>query len=404
MSATTPSDKHRALTVGKGKSRTPSDTPKSSQDADDLPQLEIEWIHGEPDPVDDDIVDENVTDTNSAEARARRRREKMRNRSAAEKLSDNLTVISAVTAGVLVSAVKFAASAMTGSMAMFSEGIHSLVDAVNDSLLLFGNRMAMREPDVKHPFGYGPLVFFYSFVVALVIFVAGGCFTIYQGIQGVMAGGHIIENPIINYIVLAVGMVLEGISLSIAIRTVNKSRGDSGIVEYIRDSKSPTNITVFLEDSAAVLGMAVAFAGIYLSEALEMPVIDAWASIIIGAIMAFIAVVLLRETRGLLIGEGLDPDEILDIVFIAESDPAVIKCGRVLSLYMGPEDLLINLDVTFDDEIDEGDVLQAIDRIEAEIIDEYPQTTRIFIEVESLNQVYRQRRDRKLAFEAEEEE
>ncbi len=351
-----------------------------------------------------DAKNANLNDTNSAEARSRRRREKQANITASEKLKSNATVVVAVIAGVITSLVKFVAASITGSSAMFSEGIHSMVDAINDSLLLVGNKMSQRKPDVTHPFGYGPEVYFYSHTVALVIFVLGGGFAIYEGIQNVMAGGHPIENPLINYIVLGIGIVVEGFSLSVAIRTVNKARGDTKIMTYIRESKSPTNITVFLEDTAAVAGMAVALVGNIASTLTGDYRIDAWASVIIGVIMAFIAIVLLKETRSLVIGEGLSVDEVNDVVFIAESDPAVVKCGRVLSLYLGPEDLLMNLDVTFRDDLGEGGVLLAIDRIEDEIIGEYPQTTRIFIEVESLNQVYRQRRDRRLQFEAYEDE
>ena len=336
-------------------------------------------------------------------ARARRQREKQANLVATERLSDNAAVIVAVGAGVIVATVKFFAAYITGSSAMLSEGIHSMVDAINDSLLLVGNRLSKRKPDVEHPFGYGPEVYFYSLAVALVIFVLGGGFVIYEGIQSVLAGGRPIENPLVNYVVLAIGIVFEGLSLSVAVRTVNRERGDMRILTYIRESKSPTNITVFLEDTAAVLGMVVALAGNVASQITGNYVIDAWASVAIGAIMAAIALVLLRETRGLLIGEGLTVEEVNDVVSIVESDPAVVKCGRVLSLYLGPDDLLINLDVTFNEDLAETGVLMAVDRIEDEVVEEYSQATRIFIEAESLNQVRRQRRDRRLQFEAYEE-
>ena len=350
------------------------------------------------------MANENLNDFNSAEARARRRREKQANISASEKLKENATVIVAVFAGVVTSLVKFIAASITGSSAMFSEGIHSMVDAINDSLLLVGTKRARRPPDVKHPFGYGYEEYFFSHTVALVIFVLGGGFAIFEGMQNVMAGGHPIESPLINYIVLAIGIVVEGFSLSVAVRTVNKARGDMEIMNYIRESKSPTNITVFLEDAAAVLGMLVALVGNIASTVTGIYVIDAWASVLIGVIMATIAIILLRETRSLIIGEGLTTDEVNDIVFIVENDPAVIKCGRVLSLYLGPNDLLMNLDVTFRDDLGEGGVLLAIDRIEDEVMGEYPQASRVFIEPESLNLVYRQRRDRKLQYESYEEE
>ncbi len=346
----------------------------------------------------------NVSDFDSPEARARRRREADANLSASEKLRANATVVIAVIAGVTVSTVKFIAAALTGSSAMFSEGIHSMVDAINDSLLLVGEKRSKREPDAKHPFGYGTELYFYSHTVALVIFVLGGGFAMYEGMQGVMEGGTPIANPLINYIVLAIGIAFEGVSLSVAVRTVNKARGDMRIMRYIRESKSPTNITVFLEDSAAVGGMVVALVGNIASVATGNYVIDSWASVIIGAIMAFIALLLLRETYDLVIGEGMTPEEINDVVSLVEKDPATIKCGRVLSLYLAPEELLVTMDVTFRADMDEGEVLQAVDRIESAIIEEYPQTSRIFIEPESLNQVYRQRNDRRLIFEAVEED
>ncbi len=353
-----------------------------------------------------DTVPENGSeaDTTDAKARARRQREKRANLMATERLRENAAVVVAVGAGAIVSIVKFFAAYLTGSSAMLSEGIHSMVDAINDSLLLVGNKLSKRKPDVEHPFGYGSELYFYSLAVALVIFVLGGGFVIYEGIQSVLAGGHPIENPLVNYVVLVIGIVFEGFSLSVAVRTVNRERGDMRITKYIRESKSPTNITVFLEDTAAVGGMLVALVGNIASQLTGNYVIDAWASVVIGVIMALIALVLLRETRGLLIGEGLTLEEVKEVVSIVESDPDVIKCGRVLSLYLGPEDLLINLDVTFNDDLAEGGVLMAIDRIEDEVVEEYSQATRIFIEAESLNQVSRQRRDRRRLFEAYERE
>lgn len=358
------------------------------------------WIHGDLDEEDEE-VDENVSDTSSVAFQRREEQLNAPDPTPAQVVRSNFTVIAAVLAGVLVAFVKFLASFLTGSVAMFSEGIHSLVDACNDSLLLIGTRKSKKKPDIEHPFGFGRELYFYAFVVSVVIFLFGGGVSIFRGITSLMHGGSVIEDPLINYIVLVIGIVVEGFSFAVAWKDVKRARAGRSLFEYIRDSKSPINFTVLLEDTAAELGMVIALAGIYFSIALDLPQLDSVASIIIGALMAAIAVVLLRETRSLLIGEGLTRDEIDDVVFIVEQDPAVIKCGRVLSMYMGPSDMLLTLDVTFDDELDEGDVLQAIDRIEAELIDDFPQCTSIFIEAESLNQVYRQRHDRRQAFEAE---
>ena len=364
---------------------------------------EVVWLHGDPD-VDDDTVDENVTDTSSIAFKQRLKRQRKVELTPKEKIKHNLTVVAAICAGVIVAIVKFIAAAFTGSMAMLSEGIHSLVDAINDSLMLVGQRGSNKPPDLEHPFGYGRAVYFYTFIVSVVILFFGGGFTIFEGVTSLMEGGKELGDPLIAYIVLAIGVAIEGVSLTIALRDVNRHREDMSISEYIRDSKSPTSFTVLLEDTAAVLGMVFAFAGIALSVAFNNPAFDSIASILIGALMASFAIVLVRETTSLLIGEGLTPEDIENVVYIVEEDPAVIKCGRVLSMYMGPNDLVLNLDVTFDDELDEGDILQAIDRLEAELVDDFPECSAIFIEAESLNQVYRQRLDRRLAFEEIEEE
>lgn len=362
----------------------------------------IEFIHGDPDIEDD--VDENVSDTDSVALKRRERRQHAKEPTPQEKFFNNLTVIVAVCAGVTVAAVKFAAALFTGSSAMFSEGIHSLVDAANDSLLLLGTRASKKPPTLQHPFGYGKLLYFYTFVVSLVICFFGGGFVIMQGVQSFAAGGTPIENPLVNYIVLAIGCLFEGFSLRVALKDVNRARGELSIFEYIHKSKSPVNFTVLLEDTAAVLGMLIAFLGIFLSGLTGIHRIDSVASILIGCVMFAVAVVLLSETRSLLIGEGLDPDEVKDIEFIVEQDPVVIKCGRIMSMYQSPDDMVLAIDVTFDDELEEGDVLKGVDRIEAAIVDEYPQCSSIFIEAESLNQVYRQRYDRKQELKRIEEE
>lgn len=358
---------------------------------------ETDWLHGDP-IIEDDHVDENVTDTGSAAFRRRMSRKNRRPQTTKEKFQSNLTVIAAVAAGVIVSIVKGIASAITGSTALMAEAAHSLVDACNDSLLLVGTRASQKPADTKHPFGYGQLMYFYTFVVGVVIFAFGGGFTIYTGFESLLSTEHELTNPILNYIVLAVGIVIESMSLRIALRDVNSARGEKTLKEYIRESKSTSGFTVLLEDSAAVIGMIIALAGITLSYTTGYAEYDAIASMLVGIVMASVAVVLLREARSLLIGEGLSMDEINDVVHIVESDPGVIKCGRVLSMYLGPKDMLLTLDVTFDDELDEGDVLRSIDRIEGSILHDYPQCTSIFIEAESLNQVYRQRLDRKHAF------
>lgn len=319
--------------------------------------------------------------------------------------NSTITVIAAILGNILVGIVKFIAAGISGSAAMVSEGIHSIVDSGNGILVLYGLKASKRKPDLLHPFGYGKTLYFFSFIVALFIFCLGGGVSIYKGItawQAASAGHAELGDPLLNYIVLFAAMIIEGTSLFIAIREVNKERGEDSLWKFIRDCKDPSHFTVLLEDSAAELGLITALVGVFCSHVFNEPHVDAAASVIIGVLLIVVAIILLRETKGLLIGEGMDADEIEDVIAIVEGENEVRKCGRVLSMYMGPDDMLLALDVTFKDDIEELDVLRAIDRLEKSISDKYPQANRIFIEVESLGIVSRQNRhQRELIEEAE---
>ena len=295
-------------------------------------------------------------------------------------------VVAAVLANIAIGIVKFIAAALSGSSAMISEGIHSIVDSGNGLLILFGMKRAERKPDITHPFGYSTELYFWTLVVAVMIFALGGGVSMYEGIHRItsITPETTLGNPTLNYIIIAISAVIEGVSLSVALREFNAARGSTKPLNFIREAKDPSLFTVVLEDSAAEMGLLLAFLGTFLGHVTGNPYFDGIASVLIGVLLAGVAIVLLRETKSLLIGEGLKANEIAEIVRIVETDPRVIKCGRVLSLYLGPHDLLVTADVTFSELETRDNLNEAIDDIEHAIVRAFPQTTRIFIEPENL--------------------
>ena len=296
-------------------------------------------------------------------------------------------VIAAVLANIAIGVVKFIAAFISGSSAMFSEGVHSIVDSGNGLLILYGIKRSERKPDLAHPFGYSHELYFWTLVVAVMIFALGGGVSIYEGIHRIagITPETVLGDPTLNYIIIGISAVIEGISLSVALREFNAARGDTKPLRFIKEAKDPSLFTVVLEDSAAELGLLFAFLGTLLGHLTGNPYFDGIASVLIGLLLAMVAIVLLRETKGLLIGEGLNPNELSQVEDIVESNPATTKCGRILSLYLGPADLLLTIDVTFDEAATRDEIDEAINEIERAIVRAFPQTTRIFIEPEDLS-------------------
>ncbi len=309
-----------------------------------------------------------------------------RNTEGAEPVESTASVLAAIAANIAIGVVKFIAAAISGSSAMISEGIHSIVDSGNGLLILLGMKKAEHKPDAEHPFGYSHELYFWTLVVAIMIFALGGGFSIYEGLEHIKEIGPDTQlgNPLMSYIVILVSMVIEGVSLSVALRTFNAARGDTKPLDFIRNAKDPSLFTVVFEDSAAEFGLIVALAGVFFSHLLDNPYLDAGASVVIGLLLCIVAVVLLRETKGLLVGEGLLKDEVREVETIVKADPAVAECGRILSLYLGPQDLLLAIDATFADDSTRDDIVDSIDRIEGRLVERFPQVTRVFIESESL--------------------
>ena len=295
-------------------------------------------------------------------------------------------VIAAVLANIAIGIVKFIAAFVSGSSAMVSEGIHSIVDSGNGLLILFGMKRAERKPDLAHPFGYSQELYFWTLVVAIMIFALGGGFSMYEGISHIM---HItpetaLGDPTLNYVIIAISAVIEGVSLSVALREFNAARGSTSPLRFIREAKDPSLFTVVLEDSAAEMGLLFAFLGTLLGHLTGNPYFDGIASVLIGVLLACVAIILLRETKGLIIGEGLNGEELKQLARIVEANPNVRKCGRILTLYLGPHDLLVTIDVTFEETAERSNIDHAIDALERAIVAAFPQTTRIFIEPEDL--------------------
>ncbi|NRG18848.1 cation transporter [Rhizobiales bacterium] len=291
-------------------------------------------------------------------------------------------IIAALVGNSLIAVTKFAAATYTGSSAMLSEGIHSLVDTGNQGLLLYGMKKAKQPADKKHPFGYGSEIYFWAFVVAILIFAVGAGVSIYEGIQKVMHP-HPVESPFVAYIVLVFAMIFEAAAWWIAYKEFNVIRGKRGIFEAVRDSKDPTVFTVLFEDTAAMLGLTVAFAGLLCVQYLGLAWMDGAASIMIGLILAGAAAVLAYETKGLLVGEAADPDVTNTVRSIVEATPTVTRMNELRTLHRGPQDVLLAVSIDFENNLTVGKVEEAIYALEIAIKERFPIVKRIFIEAQA---------------------
>jgi len=295
-----------------------------------------------------------------------------------------LAIYAAIGGNLAIAIMKFTAAVFTGSSAMLSEGIHSLVDTGNGGLLLLGIHKSKRRADAAHPFGYGKELYFWSLIVAVLIFGVGGGISIYEGIVHLITPSAL-EDPFWSYIVLGLAMVFEGFVFVIAFRAFQSLKGDEqNIWEAIKASKDPTTFTVLFEDAAALLGLIVAFVGIFLAHQLNNPYLDGAASVVIGLILTTVAGFLIYESKGLLVGEGADPQTLKDIRKLAESDPAVRRVINPLTMHFGPNTMLLTMDIEFDGKLSAAKVKEAVDRLERSIKNQYPAIKYIYIEAGSV--------------------
>lgn len=293
----------------------------------------------------------------------------------------NLVLYAALAANVGIAAAKFVAAAITASSSMLTEGVHSLVDSLNQILLLYGQRRAKRPPDAEHPFGYGRELYFWAFVVAILIFGLGAGVSVYEGYL------HIIDpeplrDPLVNYIVLGIATAMEGTSWVIAIREFRESKGDCGWWKAIRESKDPAGFIVLFEDSAALAGLIVAAIGVWASHAWDDPRIDGMASIVIGLILAAVATLLAREAKGLLIGERANPDLIAQVRATLEAEPRITGVNHVRTIHTAPDRVFVAISADFDDSLAMGEAETLIERIEAKLKAALPQLSSIYIRPE----------------------
>ena len=295
-----------------------------------------------------------------------------------------ITVYGAIAANTVIAVSKFAAGITTGSSAMLSEGIHSVVDTGNQLLLLLGIHRSKRPADELHPFGHGKELYFWSLIVAILLFGLGGGMSIYEGITH-LEHPAVIQDPTWNYVVLGIAFVAEGTSWAIAWKKLldNRKQGQ-GLWQVLRASKNPAVFVVVAEDSAALAGIFVAFLGVLLGHSLQNPYLDGAASIVIGLILAAVAGFLAYESRDLLVGEAADADVLQSVRRLAEADPAVVGVSRPLTMHFGPEQVLLNLDIEFRPDLSAAEITAAVDRLEAGIREERPSIKRIFIETEAL--------------------
>lgn len=291
-------------------------------------------------------------------------------------------IIAALIGNALISITKFVAATITGSSAMLSEGIHSLVDTGNQVLLLYGLKRAAKPADAQFPFGHGKEIYFWSFVVAILIFAVGAGISLYEGIHQLQHPTEM-DSVMVNYIVLGFALVFEGVVWAVALREFTRVKGKWGFLEAVKRSKDPSIFVVVFEDSAALLGLLVALAGVLCSHLLGVWWADGAASIVIGLILGGTAIWLAYETKSLLIGESANPEEVEGIRRMVSAFPEVIHVQEVLTMHMGPDFVLANLSVDFRDGIDSTQVEEAIARMDMAIKELYPVVKRVFVEAES---------------------
>lgn len=298
--------------------------------------------------------------------------------------SSKVAIYAAIGANLLIAIAKFVAAAFTGSSAMISEGIHSLVDTGNGLLLLLGIRKSKKLPDANHPFGHGKELYFWSLIVAILIFSIGGGMSFYEGIAHIR-NPNPLTDPTWNYVVLGLAMVFESIALYLALKNFNATRAGRSFWKDIRGSKDPANFAVIFEDTAALLGLMIAGLGVFLGHQLNNPYLDGVASLLIGVILSGIAIFLAYESKGLLIGEGADPKVLESIERLVNADAAIQAARPPLTMHFGPNEVFLALDVNFRKGISAIEVEQGVERIEKMIRAEHPDIKRIFIEARALS-------------------
>ncbi len=293
-----------------------------------------------------------------------------------------VVVIAAMIANGVIAVAKFGAAMLTGSSALMSEGMHSVADTGNEALLLLGQKRAKRPPDDSHPFGYGQELYFWSLIVAAVLFGLGGGLSVYEGIHAIT---HVepLRDPMWNYIVLGVAFVAEGTSWTVALRHFRRRHRGEPFLQAFRASKDPGLYIPLAEDTAALAGILVATTGVLFSHLFGLPFLDGAASIVIGVILGSVAMFLAWETRGLLVGEAAEPGIRRTIERVLEEEPTVLSVEHVMTMYLSPDEILLNLGLRFHDDGNGSNArADRVNRIERRLREADPRINRIFVEPE----------------------
>lgn len=296
-----------------------------------------------------------------------------------------VSIYAAIVSNLAIAVTKFIAASFTGSAAMLSEAIHSAVDTGNGALILLGVHKSRKPPDSDHPFGHGHELYFWTLVVGVLIFAVGGGISTYEGILHLL---HPVmpENAVWSYAVLGIATVFEGTSWLFGWKAFSAERGRRGVFQAIHETKDPTSFTVLLEDSAALLGLVFAFLGIFLGTQFGLPYLDGLASMVIGLLLCGVAILMVYESKGLLIGESLEPEALKSIRKLVEADPAVENVSHLHSMYLGANEVLLTIELRFKSSITALDVRKAAGRIRDGIRSQHPDVTRVFFGAESLSE------------------
>ncbi|MBE7245294.1 MAG: cation transporter [Actinomycetospora chiangmaiensis] len=300
-------------------------------------------------------------------------------------------IYTAAGANLAIAAAKFVGAFLTGSTAMLAEGAHSVVDTANQILLLVGLKRARKPPTERHPFGYGREIYFYAFVVALMIFLGGGIFAIYEGAEKIMHPepaadatilGYRLPGFWVNVAILGFAILAEGYSCLVAVRAFWAEKGDRPPITAIRRSKDPSLFTILVEDVAALIGLVIAFTGVVAAHVLDQPALDGWASVGIGLVLVGMAIFLMVETHGLLIGEAADPEVVAQIREIVRAEPGVRHVNAVLTQHLGPDDILVNVSLDMADDLSGAEIESAVTRLDRRLRERNREVTRVFIEIQ----------------------
>jgi cation diffusion facilitator family transporter len=298
--------------------------------------------------------------------------------------ASKLSLYGGIAANVAIAISKFVAAYFTGSSAMLSEGIHSLVDTGNSGLLLYGTAQSQRPPDAEHPFGHSKELYFWGLIVAVLIFAIGGGMSFYEGIKHIQHPEPL-EDAGWNYVVLGISFLFEGIAFYLSVKALlAQSTGGVGFIKMLRTSRDPAVFASVMENLAALIGLAVAGIGVFLGHWLNNPYFDGGASVAIGLLLMLVAIFLVGRTKGLLVGTGVDAATLANLERIARAQPQVCEIRSPLSMYLGPNDVILALDVQFTADLTSGQVASAVEHLQDAIRAEHPEVKRIFIEAKNL--------------------